>query len=729
VSFLFHAGLAAAATPEQTPPVPAAALDHAVTVAEGHLARGELQIAESHYRAALLEGWLLMGGLQATAGRLPEARQAFLRASTAAVDQRRAQLGLAITHLQMGDAHEAVGIMTRVVARSPKDVAARSLLAQALSDDGQVEQAVQELEEARQIAPDDLELAYRLAGGYLKLEKLQPAERLFALIKKARPLPQTHVLLGRAYRDAAQYERARGELRAALKLDPKVRRAHYYLGTLGVMEEGPARLEEAMAEFRKELEANPQDLLSNLRLGMGLLESRQAEAALPFLEVASHAEPALADAFHYLGRAQLATDRPEEAVASLRRALSLVTGPPYDEVQRGSIHYNLALALRRAGDAEQAAVHFAEAEQASGRVAEGARERLARYLADEPEPQSGGSAAANEFAPLAELAPAQRAELVGRVTAALCRAYLNLGVMHAQAERFGRAAELLEQAAEVDPAFPQLQRSLGIAYFNAQQFEKAQAPLARARQEAPQDDAVRRMLALSFLNAGAYVEAAELLHDDPQRETDPSLQYAYGLALVRSDRGRDAQEAFSRLLARHGESPELLVLLGQAHAQQGDFAAAQRTLERALAGKPGVAEAHAALGVIHLKQGQLPEAEAAFRAELETRPEDVQSQQNLAVVLDLQGRPQEALPLLRAVLKARPELADARYLLGKILLAQGDAEQALEHLEAAARTAPEDPSIQYQLGQAYQKLGRTDLAERHFEAFRQLKDKRRGSTS
>jgi Flp pilus assembly protein TadD len=84
--------------------------------------------------------------------------------------------------------------------------------------------------------------------------------------------------------------------------------------------------------------------------------------------------------------------------------------------------------------------------------------------------------------------------------------------------------------------------------------------------------------------------------------------------------------------------------------------------------------------------------------------------------------------LLRAVLKAKPDYADARYVLGKILLARGDAAPAAEHLEAAARLAPEDANIRYQLGQAYQKLGRTDEAQQQFEIFRQIKDKRRGST-
>src|SRR5439155_24864393 len=118
-------------------------------------------------------------------------------------------------------------------------------------------QAVQELEEAHGAAPDDPEMTFTLGSAYLRLKKVDAAERLFADVAKARPLPQTYVLIGRTYRDAGAYERARVALETALKMDPRVRRAHYYLGTLAVMEEGVVRLDAAIAEFRQELALAP----------------------------------------------------------------------------------------------------------------------------------------------------------------------------------------------------------------------------------------------------------------------------------------------------------------------------------------------------------------------------------------------------------------------------------------------------------------------------------------
>jgi tetratricopeptide (TPR) repeat protein len=506
-----------------------------------------------------------------------------------------------------------------------------------------------------------------------------------------------------------------------------VRRAHYYLGTLAVLAEGVLRLDDAIAEFRQELKLAPDDPVTNLRLGMALVEAKRQAEALPALRIAARVDTATAVAFYYLGRCQLALDQTADAIASLRRALELVERPPADTARAGQVHYQLGIALRKQGSAEDAARHFEAAERYSVRRVDQSREELARYLTDTPNPEPPPGLAA-DTSPLAGLTQTGRSELRRRTTEALTRASFNLGVIHTQAQRFARAAEFFARAAELDPVFPQVQYSLGVAYFNAKQYGKAIDPLTRARDVAPADANVRRMLALSLLNAEQYDKAAELLRNDPGRDSDPSLQYAFGLALVRSGRGADAEVIFDQLLAAHADNADVNVLLGQAHAQQGDFDAAIKSLQRALQIKPDVPEANAALGVIYLRQGKLTEAAEALRTELKIRPDDLQSRFNLATALDRADQRDEALAVVTTVVRAKPDYANARYVLGKLLLAKGDATAAVEHLEAAARQAPEDANIFYQLGQAYQKLGRAELAEQNFERYKQLKDKRGGRT-
>ncbi len=690
-----------------------------MAAAEASLREGKARAAEAYYQKAIPEGWLVLGALDVADGRLKEARAAYRSASTAAPESRRARVALALADLYVGETREAVDLLTALADSDPKDTSARRALAQALVAAGQPEKAVERLEEAHRAAPDDAEVTYALATGYLRVKKAAAAAPLFAAIAAARPGAATHVLIGRAYRDADEYERARAELQSALRLDPQARHAHYYLGTALVQHlDDVSGLDAAIAEFRAELKVNPGDPLSTLQLGMALVETRQPEEALPLLERAAAANPE-ARAFYYLGRSQLALQRATDAVASLKHALELTQQQPATDAQLGSLHNQLGRALRAAGAADEAAPHFAEAERLAARNLDASREDLARYLASAAEETKPGALAPES--PFGALPQADRDELRGRATAALARAHLNLGVIDAQAQRFDRAADRFEQAAALDPGFPQVQYSLGVARFNAKQFDKAVAPLRRALAATPDDGAVKRMLALACLETKQFEDAAALLRDDPERDRDPSLAFSYGLALVHSGRAGEASRIFERLLALHGDSPELNVVLGQAHAQQGDFEEASRFLQRALAANPKVAEANGSLGVIYLKQGRLEDAEKALRAELAVAPDDVASQQNLAVVLDLEQRPDDAIPILRKVLARTPEHADSLYLLGKLLLAQGAVDEARARLEAAARVAPGDANVHYQLGRAYQKLGKPEQAEQEFERVRELK--------
>ena len=195
--------------------------------------------------------------------------------------------------MQAGRPEEAVTILTRLTSAAPRDVQLRLTFAQALVALGKPGEAEQELEAAEAIAPADAELAFALASGYLRVKKVDAAERLFARVAAARPQAETYVLIGRTYRDFQYYERSRAALRRALKMNPRVRRAHYYLGTAALLEEGVVVLDEAIAEFRRELAIAPGDPLATLRLGVVLVEARQCDEALPLLEVGARAGAAV----------------------------------------------------------------------------------------------------------------------------------------------------------------------------------------------------------------------------------------------------------------------------------------------------------------------------------------------------------------------------------------------------------------------------------------------------
>jgi tetratricopeptide (TPR) repeat protein len=712
---------------------PFEAMTRAVAEAEQSLAAGETQIAESRYRTALFEGWLLLGRLREETGDLQPARGAYEAAAASAVETRRARIALALVLARLDDSDQAELVLRSLIADDTTDSEARRLLASTLAEAGRLDDAVQELEQLRYLTPDDPENAYLLATAYLRQGSVDKADELLSEIAATVPTPQTQILIGRTYRDADLHERARRAFRAALALDPDVRRAHYYLGTVHLLERGETALEDAISEFESELAANPGEETTSLYLGMALVEERRFDEAIRHLETASHKPDLRADALRFLGRGLLETGRTEEAVAVSRRGLEAAEATPaptpgsateFHQRQISSLHYQLAQALRRLGENEEANVHFAAAKKYQARSAESARESLDRYLADET---TSGALETRSSRGADEVARGERAaELEDAVQSSLARAYLNLGVLAARAKSSRRAAELFAQAAELDPELPDLQYSLGVALFDSGQFAQATGPLSRALEQRAGDDRLRQMLALAWLDSDEPAKAAELLGRIGNRAASPGLQYAYGLALVRSGRPDEAAAIFLELLRDNGEWPQLNVVLGQAFAAQGDFERATESLRRALALDAAVAEAHSTLGEIHLRRGELEEAEGELRSEVATHPEDKRAAYTLATVLDLARKPEEAIAVLRSILAAEPQLAKGRYLLGKILLAGGALEEAREQLEAAAGLSPTDPNTHYQLGQAYQKLGRTAEAREEFETFRRLKDERRG---
>jgi tetratricopeptide (TPR) repeat protein len=712
------------------------AFRQAIVDAEKSLQVGELQTAESRYRTALFEGWVLLGSLAEGSGDLLEARSAYEQAIASAVEVRPARMALAGILAQIEDFDEAEALLRLLIAQDKNDFEARRLLSDTLADAGRAEESIQELEQLVSMNPEDLETTYYLSTAYLAERRTEEADFLLERLAEAIPTPQMHILIGRAYRDHNYFERARKAFDTAIELDPKVQRARFYRGTVDLRDQGQAALEAAREWFEEELQVNPDDPMTNLYLGMALVDGRRYAEAIPHLETASRSATIRADALQFLGKSLLGEDRLAEAIAAFRRGLETlqaevgngpdVTLTELEARQISQFHYQLAQTLRKTGDHETAAVHFDAAKDYQVRQKESAEEVLDRYLATgSGEDDVGAELRGQEPPGQPSVEMPTTSGLRDSIETALAGSYLNLGVLKAKANEPGLAASLFQQAADLDPELAQVQYSLGIARFNAGLFQQAVGPLSRALEERRGDEQLEQMLALAWFNADEYEKAAEILADLPARHSTPGLQYAFGVALVRSGRPAEAEGVFRELLARNVDWPELNVVLAQAHASQGDFDTAVELLERALVLNPQVAEAHATLGEIHMRKGELEEAEEELRRELSAHPEDTRTMYTLATVLDMAQKPTEAMTQLRSLLDLEPRLGKGRYLLGKLLLAQGSLEGALEQLEAAAGLTPDDASVHYQLGQAYQKLGRREEARREFDTFRQLKNEKR----
>ena len=103
---------------------------------------------------------------------------------------------------------------------------------------------------------------------------------------------------------------------------------------------------------------------------------------------------------------------------------------------------------------------------------------------------------------------------------------------------------------------------------------------------------------MSWLNTEAWEKAAVLLENDPERETDASLQSAYGLALVRSGRAARAEEVLTRAAAAQGRLERAAGAAGPGPRGAGRGEEALRAVEKALAIHPDDPEAQRTLEAV-----------------------------------------------------------------------------------------------------------------------------------
>ena len=407
-------------------------------------------------------------------------------------------------------------------------------------------EAAQELEEAQAIEPADPELLFALASGYLRVKKVEAAERLFARVAAARPQPETYVLIGRTYRDFQLLRpRAHGASRA-LKMDPRVRRAHYYLGTTALLEEGFVLLDEAIAEFRRELAITPSDPLATLRLGVA------ARRGTPVRRGAAAARKRGARAVALLRRVDVSGTLPAGARprGGRRRVVSQCArdgrrraGPE----QSAPVAFTTSsrTALRDSGATAEAEREFAEAQRLS---VEQRRERTRAAL--EIPDRHAGRRQPSAIPPARRSADSRlsRRERTGQAAVAnrrRPRADVSQSGHRARASgpvRTRRGA--VRSSAAIDPGFPQVQY---LARRCLLQRGAVRQGGARARPQAleqqPQNTEASRMLALASLNTGDYAESRRAAAQGSEAADPTRAAVRLRLALVRSrQRGRSRED-------------------------------------------------------------------------------------------------------------------------------------------------------------------------------------------
>jgi len=329
------------------------------------------------------QGHSALGAVLVRLGRLPEGIRELELALKMKPADASAQLNLALSYEQSGEAAKALPLFAKLeaTARAEKRPLAASILesyARALASAGQLEAAVVRMKEAGVREPGNAGIEDELGSLYAHLQKWPDAEADFAAAVKAQPefaLAHLHLGLamkqlqepgalaeltraaelapenpliaaqyGAALADAGQDEQAIAVLERAWKADPTSIAIAYPLG-LALQRAG--RFEEAIPLLQKAADAQPKDGEVLTNLGMALAQAQRAKDAVPILQRAVALSPQNATAHQDLAAAFIQVSQFQDAVEQLRAALKISPDSP-------QLHYNLGLALKMEDDAQGA---------------------------------------------------------------------------------------------------------------------------------------------------------------------------------------------------------------------------------------------------------------------------------------------------------------------------------------------------------------------------------------
>ncbi len=273
----------------------------------------------------------------------------------------------------------------------------------------------------------DLEELNRAAEEALALHDGRRAVELFRQVLQRDPTHQwAWNNLGRAYLGLNQLDSAVAAFRRQIAVNPYDQYAH---NNLGLALERQGRREDALAAFRKQVEVHPLDQYAHANLGRLLLEMHRDSAAAQALEKAVSITPDDSTLYRQLGTAYLHLKRDGDALATFERGLQIAESPD----AWNSIAYALA----------EAGVQLDRAEKYARQAVDATSAVLLDVL-----PDSVGLRARRDVVSL------------GAYWDTLGWVYFKKGDLQ-QAERYVRAAWLLNLHAEVGDHLGQIQVRLG----------------------------------------------------------------------------------------------------------------------------------------------------------------------------------------------------------------------------------------------------------------------------
>lgn len=603
---------------------------------------------------------------------------------------RREQLlmAAALAHHGLGNYQKAREYLDVIVARSPRNIGAKKLLASVYVDAKDYGRALSLLESLNRATPDDPQVMFMLGTLHL-------AQKRYA---------QASDLLERA---AARTDSA--EMKRSL--------AFSQLG-LGLNEKGIGNLEKAFA-------ANPADIQSGMSLAMIYMRQTKTDKALKTAEAMVKRDPANLTALNFLGSLKGATgDKAgartaytqvlakdaEFSPAAMNLARLDVGEKRFDEARR-----RLDALLKKRNDNYLVLYEYGLLEQRAGKPAEAIRHltKAGDVQRTDPMPllalvdlhlnQRQGDLALKVAKALAmNFATNLQVQLT------LARTYLATGDAASARTVLTGATRLAEFNTKSQVAIARMQLAAGNP-------DGAAYSISKALQDSP-DDLAALVLAVQVETRRGDAAKADIALKSLIAKYPASLETARAKADLAMSRGQfsTAIAGYRKVLAGAENTGNAMALV-QAHMAAGEAGKAAAFLEVWVKSRPNDIAAQKALAETQFRSGQLAAAQQSYQRVISSDPEDASALNNYSNLLLQVNDPgaQEAAEKALKLSPTHPAYADT---LGWILVSKGQIEAGLRYLREARLRNPGNGEIRFHLAYALSKIGRNDEAREELSA-------------
>jgi tetratricopeptide (TPR) repeat protein len=226
-------------------------------------------------------------------------------------------------YIQTGFWKDSVSLWKHTLACTPDCFLARNNLGLALADQGRLDEAIQQYDQALQLNPNSAYAHNNKGNALMKQGKLPEAIREFERAFRLNPnYAEACYNWGIALADGGKPDEAIQYYEKALQIKPDYADAHH---NLGVILAGQGKLEEAIQHYEQVLQINPDDAEARYNLGGALARQGKLKEAIQNYERSLQLNPDYAEAHFNLGVALASEGNVNEGLQHIQQALNLAT--------------------------------------------------------------------------------------------------------------------------------------------------------------------------------------------------------------------------------------------------------------------------------------------------------------------------------------------------------------------------------------------------------------------